>query len=187
METFAATLSGVAPLLMHNGQLADPTNKWAKELAKHAKGKAKNLEEARQIEFLGSLCLDEDNRPCVTGDMLYACVIAGARARKQGKAAQAGVYEAAPSFSLKYDGPRDPLALYKDGRFSDYRGVRVGQVRVMRSRPIFRSWSVDISLFFDPTLIEHDTLKLALEHAGLACGLGDYRPRFGRFTVKVRS
>ncbi len=188
-----ATLTGKAPLLMHNGQLADPTNKWTRELAKHTKGKAKDPEMARKIEFLGSLYTGTAFKgtkpyecPGITGDMLYSCVIQGARARKLGKAAAAGVIDGAPFFPLHYEGPTDALELYEHGEFSDYRGVRIGQVRVMRSRPIFRKWAVDVRLQFDDSLISRDDLILALERAGLACGLGDYRPRFGRFTVEVK-
>lgn len=177
-------LTGVFPLLMHNGQLADPMNKWAKELSKYAKGKSKDLIEARRIEFLGSLYLDDKKRPCLTADMVYSCIIEGAKARKMGKAAKAAVVEAAPTFALEYDGPKDPIKLFEHGEFGDYRGVRVGNARVMRSRPIFRGWSAEIAVLLNDGLMSLDELDLAVERAGLACGLGDYRPRFGRFKAE---
>lgn len=185
MEIIKAKLTSTAPLLMHNGQLADPTNKFTIALSKYTKGKAKDPIEARRLEFMGSLYTDEAGEPCLPGDMIYACVIKGAAARKKGKEVKAGVYESAPNFALKYDGPREAKALYEDGRFADYRGVRVGQVRVQRSRPIFRSWAVTISLDFDPKIIERSDIEDALHYAGRVVGLGDYRPRFGRFTVEI--
>ena len=185
MDTVRAKLTGTAPLLMHNGQLCDPRNKWAIALAKVVKGKAKDLLEAQRIEFLGGLYLDDNQAPCITGDMVYAAVIKGAAARKLGKEAKAGVYESAPFFPLQYDGPRTPEELYDDPRFRDYRGVRVGQVRVQRSRPIFRRWAVEIALDFDRSIIGRDDIVSALERAGHVVGLGDYRPRFGRFNVEV--
>lgn len=185
METLKAKLVGVAPLLMHNGQLANPRNRWAKELSKVAKGKSKDLEEAQRVEFLGGLYVDEKNEPCLTGDMVYSTLVEGAKARKLGKITKAAVFESAPTYPLQYDGPRDPDALYADGRFCDYRGVRVSMSRVMRSRPIFRKWSAIVEWFYDESLIERDELVLALDRAGKTCGLGDYRPRFGRFTVEV--
>jgi hypothetical protein len=187
METFKARLIGIAPLMLHNGQLADPTNKFTIALSKVVKGKAKDLVAAREIETLGSLYLDQDNRVVVPADMIYSCVVGGAKARKMGTAAKAGVYEAAPTYRLEYDGPQDPTVLAKDPNFIDFRGVRVGQNRVMRSRPIFRQWAVEISLLHDADLFARDDLKLAIERAGMAIGLGDYRPRFGRFSVEVVS
>ena len=34
MTKFAVTLVGTRPLLLHNAQLADPTNQWSQELAR---------------------------------------------------------------------------------------------------------------------------------------------------------
>jgi hypothetical protein len=169
---------------MHNGQLANPRNAFTKQLSAVSKGKSKNLDEAERIEFLGSLYTDEKGAPCITGDMVYAMHVEGAKGRKLGKQAKAGVFEAQPNYPLIYDGPKDPDKLFADGRFSDYRGVRVQQNRIMRSRPIFRAWAVDISVLVNTESMSIDDVKLAFEYAGSAKGLGDYRPRFGRFIVE---
>lgn len=183
METLTLRLESIAPLLMHNGQLANPKNHWAKELAKVNKGKAKDLEAASKIEFFGGLYLDADEQPCVPGDMVYAMVVAGAKARKRGKDAKAGVFEGAPTFKLEYDGPQTPDELWTDGRFTDVRNVAIAQATIMRTRPIFRQWACQISLICNEDLMTADDVRIAVERAGLAIGLGDYRPRFGRFEV----
>ena len=61
--TYTVTIRGIRPLLMHNGQLADPLNDYAKELSRLAHKKQKSDEDhvaVGQAEFQGSLYHDDD-------------------------------------------------------------------------------------------------------------------------------
>ena len=58
-------------------------------------------------------------------------------------------------------------------------------VRVMRTRPIFRQWEVPIELTVDTDEIETRDIIQGFEDAGRYVGLCDWRPRHGRFDVKV--
>lgn len=65
----------------------------------------------------------------------------------------------------------------------DNRAVVIQRARIVRSRPKFNSWI----LRFTITILEDDdlsvnTLKEILDKAG-KYGIGDFRPRFGRFIV----
>lgn len=186
-EKINAVLTGVAPILLHNGQLADPLNKWTKAL-KEVTSKRKKTdvdhEEVARLEWFGSLYVGDDGGPCVTGEMIEAWVKDGAKKSKLGKQVSASVFCDADSFAIKYKGTRDPEKMWAQGKFRDVRGVKVGQARVMRCRPILRDWSVEIALAYNPELITRSQLTKALADAG-AWGLGDYRPRFGRCTVEV--
>lgn len=187
LEKFSATITGIRPLLMHNGQLADPTNHAAMALAemvhKRKKTDADHLE-IKMMEWMAGLYRDESGAIAVTEDMILGCVIAGARAAKKGKQAQAGVLGAKPFYALKYKGTKDPVELFKTGAFCDYRLVVINRSRVMRARPKFNQWSVDVELLYENTLMNERELLAALTTAGASVGLGDFRPRFGRFTVE---
>lgn len=188
MAVFNAKLVGDSPLLMHSIRLLDKMSEAAKEMSKLTGKKKKtddDLLELKRAEWLSGIYLDAKGAVCIPADNVLATVIEGARKSKQGKLAQAGVFEAAPTFALEYDGPSDVLKLYEDGRFIDYRAVRNQQNRVMRCRPIFRSWSCSVSLIFDESIIDPSQLRNALEVAGAQVGIGDWRPRFGRFHLEV--
>jgi len=189
IEVFKAKLVGRSPLIMHNGQLANPRSAAAKALSAVSKGKAKDLDKTARAEFMGSLYLDQKGEPCIPVDNVLSAVISGAKAYKLGKQALAGLYDMPehPTFPLLYKGPRKPGDLYELEEHVDSRGVRVQMSRIQRTRPIFRDWQLSIVLEFDPTLITRDDIKLALARAGKAIGIGDYRPRYGRFTVKETS
>jgi hypothetical protein len=186
MKTFKARLIGDSPFIMHSCAGLDAFNPLRREIKKLTDKKKKtddDLLEIKRIEWHMGLYLDEKDEPCVPADMILANLIQGARKAKLGKQAQAAVFEARPFFRLEYEGPRVPGELYKNPRFVDYRPVRNQQNRVMRSRPIFRSWAVAIELMFDESIFDPDSLHQAVAVGGEQIGIGDYRPRFGRFHI----
>ena len=85
---------------------------------------------------------------------------------------------------LKYDGPKTREALWALPKFRDSRGVRVQMSRVQRCRPIFKEWEASFEInVLDGLQVQVDDVRQALVAAGQMCGFGDYRPRYGRFSV----
>lgn len=65
----------------------------------------------------------------------------------------------------------------------DYRPVVVNRGRIMRSRPLFEDWNLEFSITATDDRISPETVKDALEYAGQYVGIGDFRPRYGRFAL----
>lgn len=191
LEKIEAKLVGVAPLIMHNGRLADPLDphtKMLKELtSKPAKAKTDEvLREIRRVEWLGGLYQNPDGLIAIPSDNVLAVIVQGARKSKLGKEATAGIFETEPFYALQYKGPRDPLALHELAGFVDYRGTKLnGRTRIMRTRPRFQEWSVEIQVMVNTEIIDVEAVVQALTIAGERIGLGDFRPRFGRFTIET--
>ena len=179
-------LTGVSPLVCHNGRLANPLDPMAKALkavsGKRGKTDA-DFEEMARIEFLGSLYVGEDG-PCIPGEMLEAMLTAAAKKNKRGPQAKAGLLSDG-MHRLNYEGPRTPDLLWADEGFRLVAGVRVGQARIMRTRPIFRDWSSEIFVDFLPGQLNRGEVAEMVRIAGEVVGLGDWRPRFGRFTAET--
>jgi hypothetical protein len=55
--------------------------------------------------------------------------------------------------------------------------------RTLRIRPRFESWELDFTLQLFNEDMPVEVIKSALDDAGREGGIGDYRPRFGRFIV----
>lgn len=79
----------------------------------------------------------------------------------------------------------DEIPLISDIPFEiDARGAVVQRSRIIRWRPRFNQWKLRFNIeVIDSDNISTNALKEILEKAGSAKGLGDYRPRFGRFMV----
>lgn len=66
----------------------------------------------------------------------------------------------------------------------DARGAVVQRARIVRWRPRFNKWKLQFSIdILDDENISVPVLKEILEKSGATKGIGDYRPRFGRFYV----
>lgn len=181
-----ATIRGSA-LMMHNGRLADPLDPMAKALSDLAKRRKKSDADhiaVAEAEFKGGLYWDGELGPYIPGEAIMTMLIDGAKQSKQGKLFKSSVMVVDEKSRLEYRGPRTPDELWADPRFRDRRSVRVGQAKVMRTRPIFRDWSLSFEVQITNEAINKSDVQLALKNAGSMVGLGDGRPRIaGKFEV----
>lgn len=190
MTTCKVKIEGTRPLLMHNGRLADPLDPATKSLSAAAKKKSKSDDEiadVSRLEFEGSLYIDDKSGPYLPVDNLQAMLVEGARKRKLGKEFESLVEVVVPEtgpegYRLEYKGPRDPKGLWSAKMYLR-KQARVGQSRVMRTRPRFKDWSCsfEIEILEDGPDAEH--VQRALTDAGRLIGIGDWSPRYGRFEV----
>jgi hypothetical protein len=171
---------------MHNGQLADPLNPHSQSIGEVSKKRKKTEADHREMgrrEFFGSLYITS-GEPCIPAEMWEAALIKGAMKEKRGPAAKAGLLVEDNS-PLVYDGPRDPKALWEQENFRLRVAVKVGQAKVMRTRPRFVLWGAEVSVKFIPSLLNPREIRSFFETAGEQIGIGDWRPRFGRFSVEA--
>jgi hypothetical protein len=181
------TLEGSTGLLCHNARLANPLDPIVRQM-KVISGKRKktdeDLERLARLEFEGGLYFD-DAGPFIPGANIEKCIVEGARVTRQGKQVERGLFITDDEVPLVYKGPRLVDELWADEAFRSMMSVKVGTSRVMRCRPLFRGWTLDVHGEMDPGLLNLDTLEAIVTDAGGMVGLGDYRPRYGRFTGTV--
>ena len=170
---------------MKSAQTIDPLNKFAKAMKKITGKRAKtdaDYLEIRRLDFMGALYVNQ-NGPCVPSDLVVATLIAGAKKSRKGLLAKSGTC-AQGTFDLVYAGPRDPDELFDNENFQDVRSVRIGTKRIMRCRPKFQDWETTVIVNFNDERCNASEVEQWLVTAGQQCGIGDYRPRFGRFSVE---
>ena len=188
MKNLQYHLTGIVPVIPHNGDLASPLNKFSQESkkisSKRKKVDADYLEMAR-LEFLGGLYV-QDGRPIIPAKCLEAMLIGkGGSARKEKMGVQAAPALFIPDDCLLiYEGPTDPVKLWESGEFTFQSLVRVGQAKIMRTRPMFREWELDVLISYEPDLLEEQAIDRWMDVGGSIIGLCDWRPRYGRFSVE---
>lgn len=182
------TLDSLTPLLMHNARLSDPLDVITKQLrgvsSKRTKTEDDQAEMAR-IEFEGGMYFDEIAGPYVPGVNVHRCLVEGAKLNKLGRHVERGVIVQNDVCALAYDGPRTIEELWEDKNFVSRLSVGVTTSRVMRTRPQFRKWALEVDLLVDTGQLDLNQFTEIAEKAGSYIGIGDYRPRFGRFSVSV--
>jgi hypothetical protein len=65
----------------------------------------------------------------------------------------------------------------------DTRAVVVQRARVVRYRPRFDKWALEFTARITNDQLPTEAVKDILEYVGEFVGIGDHRPRFGRFKV----
>ena len=184
-EKYACKITGVSPLILHNGQLANPLNYYAKEMKKISGKKNKtdaDMEELARYEWHGSLYLS-DGKVCIPGEMIEAHLIEAAKKQRKGQQTKAGLF-CDGMFQLDYDGPSDLDALWQDESFRLTAGVKIQRNRVMRTRPIFPKWTLAVEVLYNPSQLNLDEIGEFFRIGGELIGLGDWRPRFGRYVIE---
>lgn len=107
----------------------------------------------------------------------------GARHKRKGRAATAGLEVLAPAM-LRYDGPEDLPTMWKDPEFRKRAGVRVRDTKTMSARTRFASWSAELTTAYLPLVLDRDEVVEFFRIAGALVGIGDWRPKFRKFTVE---
>lgn len=185
MNTTEVTITGLTPLLMHSSRLADPLDPAAKELSKLTTKKKKSDADhlaVRECEWRGGLYLDEKGRPCLPGEVIEACLTSGAKRLRMGNEAKSGLIVDG-NFAIEYDGPKTVKALWEHGGYKKLASVKVKQSRVIRTRPMFSKWSCAFVIDWDPLVIKDESTLFDIAKAAGQCGIGDWRPKYGRFEV----
>lgn len=193
MKTIRFKFTGLRPLLMHNGRLSDPMDKHAlalkKACAKGSKMTESDHRERDRLEWLGGLYWSEElGGIAIPSDNIEACLQGGAALSKRKKSFQAGVlvseHEVAVHHRMSGKSPEEMLA---NPAYTLRVGTKLnGKTRITRVRPMLPpGWTIQFTVEFEPSIVNESAVIEAATDAGAIVGLGDWRPKFGRFSVEV--
>jgi len=77
------------------------------------------------------------------------------------------------------------IKLEHDGYITDMKSVTINKKsRILRHRPLFKAgWGAEFILSIFDDSVTTDIIEEIIRYAGFYGGLGDYRPKYGRFVV----
>ena len=187
LQEMEVNIKGVSQLLIHNGQTANPLNKFARQL-KAVSGKRnktdEDVEAMAKIEFMAGWYLGEKGEYTLPAHNIEAVMLEGAKKNKNGRLVQGGVFVESDPVLVFPGSDKTPEQLWERGENALMVSVRVQRNRVMRTRPIVPAgWTSKIVVKYDPTVIEEPAIRQAFSVAGRERGIGDWRPKYGRFVV----
>ncbi|MFA5458737.1 MAG: hypothetical protein WC261_14035 [Synergistaceae bacterium] len=191
-KSIKVELHGMEPLLMNSNASVNPLNPLVRELKTLTSKRKRTEEDDRDILLLKwrlSMYYDEKLGPYIPSVNLLATLREAAKKHKRGKDIISSAVVSPSDIPLHYNGPRniDELAALADGKqqFIDVRVGRIKQASVMISRARFNPpWHIKCEIVYDDLVFNKDDIMLFLTIGGEKIGLCDYRPRYGRFTVK---
>lgn len=201
MKTLTTTWTGKRPIIMHSAEMVDPLNPIVRRIRELTMKPSKKVtdaerEEIQRLEWEGSMYWDEELGFYIPSDNIEKCIKEGAQKSRLGKTVEAVVFATEDRIKIdcgKY--PMDRQALYEmkrpDGKGSLYsirKAVRIPPktgARLMKVRAMIPTgWKLTVTLDYDETMMNVKDLIKAMIDGGAYIGLGDWRPKFGRFLVE---
>lgn len=179
-----ASIKGIAPLLQHRfGQDA---------IAEAQAVKKRTGEMDYSEEWRDTVYADEDGWLYEPSNHLESALIKaavnfkikGKRGKTYKDLVKAAVYIEPELIPLNVQIPENPTHNPLEPFYVDIRPVIVARARVLRSRgALAKGWRLDFTITVIDDQLPFMVLKEIVDEAGRAVGVGDYRPRMGRFVV----
>jgi hypothetical protein len=205
MEQIKFKLVGETPLITHNNRLANPLDKYSQEMSKKSGKRKKTIEdiwELARIEWEGGGMYLYDGEIKIPLRVLNKTFERGATKQKNGMLWKSGCFVEEDCCPLSYGGkkikvkmngdiPNPELDEYFTSKNMFQVMVRVGQSTLLRTRPIFNDWSLEVTILYDPSVMNKETVIQCLKDAGRLVGMCEWRMekggQYGRFNVEVLS
>ncbi len=195
IETLKIKLTGERPLLIANGQSADPLDPQTIEISQVSQKKKKTREDHEllsRLQFQAACYFDESLGCYLPSANLFRALQEGAGRFKEGPLVKAQLVvkgfngkELEPAGSpIMPDGRCTPNELYeKKEHVSRKVGKLNGRTSIVITRPIFNEWNVLFQLEFADITVTRVLEYLRI--AGQFKGLGTWRPVYGLFRAEV--
>ncbi len=169
MDKVTVKIKGTAPLLM---------NKYVMD--KNDEKQAKRRDEQIDPEEAAVKALYKNSKGCYAPSAwLDACLRETAKEFKGRGRTSLKATVLATVFVVP-----DEIPLNKDTYDEiDQRMGSINRIHIFKSRPKFNSWELEFVINYNEKRINKSMLKNILEEAGKTKGVGDYRPKFGRFEI----
>jgi hypothetical protein len=185
MYTINTTIEGVAPLMQHRYPLPD--------LATMSKGNKKSTgakdytQEWRDYLYVSNSGQIYQPSSHIEGAMVKAAVsfkVTGKRGKSYKDLFSANVFIDPVEILHGITEPEELDCDADKPLYLDLRPVVVQRARVVRIRPTFKpGWKLSFTISVIDDEVSFETVNDVLTLAGKAVGIGDYRPKFGRFMV----
>jgi hypothetical protein len=180
-------------MLQHNGRLANPLDDYTRQL-RALTGKRKKTDDdlvtIMAIEARGGAYETADGFLGVPNEYVWASIYEAAKAYRRGEDIKRALLmdlDVVEPLDLGA-GPVPVDAFLADPAHVDYRPVGIGGKRTMRARPrIVPPWtSTHEAELLDDVIDLRDLAPIA-ERAGRLVGVGDRRPLYGTYELRIEA
>jgi hypothetical protein len=194
MEQISITLKGTRPLLQNNVRKVNPLDPGTQKLKEVTSKRKKTDDDYRiieRVEWEVGLYHDTAVGPYTKAEAVERCFQRAASLVRMQAALQRGLLvtalDGSEALPILYRGPRDIDVMWAERdkhEFAYTVAVAVGAKKTPRTRPQFRDWSLEVLAHLDETQCDRRTFEEIVKSAGQYIGIGDRRPRYGRFEVE---
>lgn len=202
LKQIKVTIKGIAPLILHNGQMADPLNPLAKQMKQLTVKRGKTDADQQLISDLewlacwyltdnqleiamsgNKIVIGDHGAPILPAHVLDAVIVNGAKKSKLGMQFKSGVFVEDDAV-LILEPKKSLTEMFSDPNFRIRTMETVARAKVPRTRPYMKNWQALVTINYDDTVVNKAQIEQALENAGRLVGVCERRPKFGRFVFE---
>lgn len=189
-----ASFSGINPLLQNNPQTVDRFNPYAKAMKRINDKKTRRTDddymELKNIEVRSKIYFDDEIGIYVPATWVSAAIASTSfkRAKISKADVRGGVFTTDDKLKLTYRSMgkvKTPEDIVRNEEFRLDMTLKQGQVRIVKSVPIFHDWKFSCALEYDDEIIDAGSMDTIINYVARYGGFGDFRPTFGRATVEI--
>jgi len=184
MYTVSVTVRGTAPLLQHRFPVPEFGN--LSKGGRKSTGAIDYSTEWKEYFYSNGGKIYQPSSH-IEGALIKAAAgfkIAGKRGRSYKDLFSAAILIDPERIPHNMDVPEELDADADKPLYLDVRPVVVQRARIVRVRPAFRAgWELSFEITVSDDEVQPDLLQDVLILAGRSVGIGDFRPKFGRFAV----
>jgi len=147
-----------------------------------------DYEKLDRLKWEGGLYWSDDIKGFyIPSDNIERTILEGAKKNRLGKDFAAALFCVEPEIPVEHAlKGKSKDQIYADERYQIRKGVKIQQSRVISVRPMVPTgWTISFAVEFDESILNPSQVEKAMQEAGSLVGLGDWRPKFGRFIVEV--
>lgn len=187
-------IKGLTPLILCNGRTANPLDPYAKkmkEINSIRKKQERHYQELSDIEWEAYLYWDDELGVYMPSQNLFAMLIKGSKKLKLGPFITAAMVNTPIGCPIITKNGKNLVALQAspENRFQNL--VTINRAKIVKTRPIFKNWEMEIPLELDDSMLSVEQLKQIFTLCGKMIGMGDWRPAspqnpgiYGKFIVE---
>lgn len=179
VDLMRVKIEGVTPMIIDNGQTANPLNSYAKKL-KELTGKRnkseEDIEKLLMVQWEAGLYWNDKIGLYMPNENMSAGFYKAAKKNKLGKSCSAVTFTDPLGFPIITKNHTDFQALKADPENKLQKIVVIQKAKTLSCRPIFKEWKMNFELEFENAEINPTDVKLILNTWSRSIGIGVWTP-----------
>ena len=186
------SLTGVTPMIIHNGRTANPMNSYSKamkNITSKRKKTEEDIEELLSIQWESSLYWSDKIGLHMPTENILAALLKAAKKHKLGPSISGFVFDEAVGFPIIAPHHDNFEEFKKDLSNKFVKAVTIQRSKTISCRCILNNWALSFSCEIDESIIDPSSAKLVVETMSKRIGLGVWTPShpkpgtFGKFLI----
>jgi hypothetical protein len=179
VDKIKVNITGVTPLLLHNGRTANPLDPYCKKMKSLVSKRSKtdeDHEEILDVQWEAALYFSERIGLYMPSENIFAAISTAARKHKLGQKSGGISLTEALGYPIVTANHLSLADLKADRTNRFYKTVNIQKSKTLSCRPIFNDWKMEFEFEFEKDIVDVNEIMTILMTLNSRVGFGVWRP-----------